>query len=137
MGPLLRREFKVLWRDRSAVVNPLSFLFLVVMLFAVGSELTEASAVQYAGGLIWLLVLLTNLVSLDALFRRDFDSGVLEQVLVAGDSAFWVILLNYCPVECYRVAVGNTGTHTLCVAGGADECTQNCDAFAIIGHTSD
>ncbi len=94
MGGLLRREWQVLARNRAQVINPLAFLFLAVMLFAVGGPLDDNTRAEYGGAVLWLIVLLTNMLSLDALFRRDYDNGVLEQVLCSADVPFLVILLR-------------------------------------------
>ena len=94
MGGLLRREWQVLARNRAQVVNPLAFLFLAVMLFAVGGPLVDNMRAQYGGAVLWLIVLLTNMLSLDALFRRDYDNGVLEQILCDAEVPFLVILLR-------------------------------------------
>ena len=94
MGGLIRREWQVLARNRAQVINPLAFLFLAVMLFAVGGPLEDNTRAQYGGAVLWLIVLLTNMLSLDALFRRDYDNGVLEQVLCSADVPFLVILLR-------------------------------------------
>ena len=40
----------------------------------------------------WVLILLTNMLSLDAMFRRDFDSGALEQMLISAHMPFVAIL---------------------------------------------
>ena len=91
---LFRREWQVLVRNRAAIVNPLAFLFLAVMLFAVGGPVQDNTRAQYGGAVLWLIVLLTNMLSLDALFRRDYENGVLEQIIVSADVPFVVVLLK-------------------------------------------
>jgi heme exporter protein B len=94
LSRLLRKELGGLMRDRSSVLNPLTFLFLGVMLFAVAGPSDDGQRVAYAGAILWLLVLLTNMLSLDGLFRRDYDSGVLEQMLLSGQAPFMLILMR-------------------------------------------
>ena len=89
---LFRREMRVLFRNRGAVLNPMTFMFLAIMLFAVGSPLSDNNRAQYAGAILWIIVLLTNMLSLDSLFRRDYDNGVLEQVISTADVPFVVVL---------------------------------------------
>jgi heme exporter protein B len=89
---LFARELRVLLRNRGAVLNPMAFMFLAVMLFAVGSPLTDNSRAQSGGAILWIIVLLTNMLSLDSLFRRDYDNGVLEQVISTAAVPFIVIL---------------------------------------------
>ena len=78
-------------RHRADVVNPLSFLFLAVMLFAIASPNT-VDGQNHGGAILWFIVLLTNMLSLDSLFRRDYDSGVLEQVMASASVPFLVVV---------------------------------------------
>ncbi len=91
---LFTREWRVMMRNRAGVLNPMAFMFLAVMLFAVGSPLQDNSRAEYGGAILWLIVLLTNMLSLDALFRRDYDNGVLEQVICAAQAPFLVVLMR-------------------------------------------
>ena len=45
---LFTREWRVMMRNRAGVLNPMAFMFLAVMLFAVGSPLQDESRAQYA-----------------------------------------------------------------------------------------
>jgi heme exporter protein B len=91
---LFMREFRVLLRNRAAVLNPMAFMFLAVMLFAVGSPLQDSTRAEFGGAILWLIVLLTNMLSLDSLFRRDYDNGVLEQVISTAEVPFMVVLIR-------------------------------------------
>ncbi|MEM7002274.1 MAG: heme exporter protein CcmB [Pseudomonadota bacterium] len=74
------------------ILNPIAFLVLAVMLFAV--VLPAASLAQFGGSILWVLVLLTTLLALDSLFRKSFDDGTLEQLLVHAQVPFLVVLLR-------------------------------------------
>lgn len=87
---LLKREILALLRRRADVLNPLGFMFLAIMLFAIASPVTSRD-VSHPAAILWLIVLLTQMLSLDTLFRRDFDSGVLEQIMVTATVPFLVI----------------------------------------------
>jgi len=89
---LFVREIRVVLRNRAAIINPLAFMFLAVMLFAVGSPVQDNSRSGYGAAVLWLIVLLTNMLSLDSLFRRDYDNGVLEQVMATATTPFFVVL---------------------------------------------
>ena len=90
MKALLKRELQALARRRADMLNPLGFLFLAVMLFAVAVPQDNVPS-TVAVGLLWLIVLLTNLLSLDAMFRRDYESGVLEQIIASASMPFAVV----------------------------------------------
>jgi heme exporter protein B len=81
-------------RAKAAVVNPLAFLFLAVLLFSLGAPGQSLHRAEFAAGILWALVLLTNMLSLDGLFRRDFENGALEQTLIAADVPFVPVLMR-------------------------------------------
>ena len=94
LAGVFAREWRTVVRNRAAVVNPLAFMFLAVMLFAVGSPLEDNARALSGGAVLWLIVLLTNMLSLDSMFRRDYDSGVLEQVICGAQAPFLVVLVR-------------------------------------------
>ena len=93
----LRRELRILARAKGSVINPLAFLLLSTMLFVIAAPglVDEASdrPSTLAAGILWTLVLLTQLLALDSMYRRDFDSGVLEQILLNAQVPFVAVLI--------------------------------------------
>jgi heme exporter protein B len=65
------------------MVNPLLFFVLVTSLFplAVGSQ--PKLLALMAPGVVWVAALLAALLSLDTIFRSDFEDGTLEQLLLS------------------------------------------------------
>ena len=78
----LRRDLVLLMRRRSEVLNPLVFFALVITLFPIGISPDPELLATIAPGLLWVAALLAALLSLDSLFRGDFDDGSLEQLLL-------------------------------------------------------
>lgn len=80
---IIRRDLLLAFRRRAEAANPLFFFILVVTLFplAVGAQPNLLQAM--APGVIWVSALLAALLSLDGLFRSDFDDGSLEQLLLS------------------------------------------------------
>ncbi|MNZ51416.1 Heme exporter protein B [compost metagenome] len=76
---LLTREARLLFRRPAELLNPLVFFAIVVALFplAVGPESKLLETLS--PGLVWVAALLAVLLSLDGLFRSDFEDGSLEQ----------------------------------------------------------
>lgn len=76
---LLSREMRLLARRPSDLANPLVFFAIVIALFplAVGPETQLLQTLS--PGLVWVAALLAVLLSLDGLFRSDFEDGSLEQ----------------------------------------------------------
>lgn len=89
---LFAREFVHLISHPTQVLNPLAFLFLAVTVFAlaVPGEVLASSGIA----ILWVIVLLTNLLALDAMFRREYDNGVLEQMLVNAAVPFLNVLIK-------------------------------------------
>lgn len=87
-----RRETIVALRSVQEALNPLAFLFLAITLFALGVGASPETLADYAPGIIWVLVLLANLLALEGLFRRDFDDGTLEQLVLLGRPLFVPVL---------------------------------------------
>lgn len=80
---LLLREARLLARKPAELVNPLVFFAIVIALFplSVGPETNLLSTI--APGLIWVAALLAVLLSLESIFRTDFEDGSLEQWIVS------------------------------------------------------
>ena len=89
-----KREWRAVFRNRSAIANPIAFLFLGVLLFNLSLTSFEPNNNSHAIGMLWLLVLITNFLSLDVTFRRDFENGLLEQIFVVAEMPFLVIFLK-------------------------------------------
>ncbi|MDZ7670667.1 MAG: heme exporter protein CcmB [Gammaproteobacteria bacterium] len=87
-----RRELTAALRNVQEALNPLVFLFLAITLFALGVGAEPAALERFAPGIIWVLVLLANLLALEGLFRRDFDDGTLEQMVLLGRPLFVPVL---------------------------------------------
>ncbi|MFL9812368.1 heme exporter protein CcmB [Stutzerimonas sp. VN223-3] len=80
---LLVREGRLLFRRPAELANPLVFFAIVIALFplAVGPESQLLQTIS--PGLVWVAALLAVLLSLDGLFRSDFEDGSLEQWVVS------------------------------------------------------
>lgn len=79
---LLRRDLTLAYRHRSELANPMLFFVITVSLFPLGVG-PEPSLLKVLGpGVIWVAALLATMLSLDGLFRSDFDDGALEQMVL-------------------------------------------------------
>lgn len=83
LGATLKRDLVLMLRSRGEVINPLVFFALVITLFPIGISPDPDLLQRIAPGLLWVAALLAALLSLDSLFRGDFDDGSLEQLLLA------------------------------------------------------
>lgn len=80
---ILRRDLLLSFRHRAEMANPLLFFVLVVALFPLGIGAQPNLLQSIAPGIIWVAALLASLLSLDSLFRSDFEDGSLEQLLLS------------------------------------------------------
>ncbi|MGB5486737.1 MAG: heme exporter protein CcmB [Lysobacterales bacterium] len=89
---LLRRDFLLAYRRRAELLQPLVFLLVVVTLFPLGVGPSPALLANIAPGVIWIAALLATVLSLDSLFRSDFEDGTLEQMVLSGQSLALIAL---------------------------------------------
>lgn len=92
MGVVLRRDLRLSVREKQDLINPLLFFVMVVALFPLGVS-PEVSFLSEAGtGILWVGALLATLLSLDHLFRFDFEDGTLEQLALQPQPLFLLVL---------------------------------------------
>jgi heme exporter protein B len=88
---LIKRDLTICWRNRSELLNPLVFFVIVISLFPLGVSPEPTTLSLIAPGILWVAALLVTLLSLDSLYRSDYDDGSLEQLLISGHSLVEVI----------------------------------------------
>lgn len=89
---LIRRDLILALRRRAEIANPLLFFVLVITLFPLGIGAQPQLLHTIAPGIIWVSALLAAMLSLDSLFRSDFDDGSLEQILLSSHPTSILIL---------------------------------------------
>ena len=77
---VIRRELLIAYRNAADLLNPLLFFVIVISLFPLGISPSESVLRQVGPGIIWVAALLSTLLSMDLLFRSDYDDGSLEQM---------------------------------------------------------
>jgi len=89
---LLKRDLLLAARNRGELINPLLFYIIVATLFPLGVTSDPATLATMAAGVLWIAALLATLLSLDSLFRSDFDDGSLELILLSPHSSIVLVL---------------------------------------------
>ncbi len=89
---LLRRQLTLAARRPIEIGNPLLFFAMVVALFPLGLGPAPDQLAGFAPGILWIIALLSNLLTSDAVFRSDFEDGSLEQLLLAPQPLFMSVL---------------------------------------------
>lgn len=80
---LLRRDLLLAYRHRGELANPLVFFVMVVTMFPLALGSDSALLQKLAPGAIWVAALLAAMLSLDSMFRSDFEDGSLEQIVLS------------------------------------------------------
>jgi len=80
---LLRRDLTLGFRQRAEMINPLLFFILVTAMFPLGIGADPELLRSIGPGIIWVAALLAAMLSLDSVFRSDFQDGSLEHFLLS------------------------------------------------------
>ena len=78
-----RRDLRLSLRRRGDVAQPVLFAIMVITLFTLATSADPKKMAELAPGIIWVAILLSSLLSLDSIYRSDFDDGSLEQMLMS------------------------------------------------------
>jgi heme exporter protein B len=89
---IVRRDLVLALRRRSEIANPIFFFILVITLFPLGIGAKPTILQTIAPGIIWVSALLATMLSLDSLFRSDFDDGSLEQIILSPQPTSLLVL---------------------------------------------
>ena len=87
-----RRDLLLAYRRRGDVINPLVFALIVVTLFPLGIGPDKGVLQEIAPGLVWVIALLSCLLSADRLFRDDYLDGTLQQLLLSPQPGYFQVM---------------------------------------------
>lgn len=80
---IVRRDLRLALRRGGDSVNVMVFFVLAITLFPFGVGPESNILARIAPGVIWVAALLAAMLSLDRLFRDDYDDGSLELLTLA------------------------------------------------------
>ncbi len=100
---LLIRDLRLALRSRHELANPLIFFVLVVSLFPLAVSPTTEALQAMAPGVIWVSALLAVLLSLDRLFKQDYDDGSLDQLMLSPNP---LVILVFAKVTAHWLLTG-------------------------------
>ncbi len=89
---LLKRDLRLAMRRRAEVANPLLFFVMVIVLFPLGVGAEPNLLERMSAGVVWVAALLAALLTLDSIFRSDFEDGTLEQLLLSAQPLSVMVL---------------------------------------------
>ena len=88
----MTRDLKMSLRNPSSFLNPLIFFVISISLFPIAISPEAQTLSSIAPGIIWVITMLSVLLSLNSLFHYDYDSGVLEQMVISHHSLPLILL---------------------------------------------
>lgn len=89
---IVRRDLVLAMRRRSDVFSTLFFFVIVVSLFPLGIGPEMNTLRLIAPGVMWVAALLASMLALERLFAADYDDGTLEQILLAPQPLYVLVL---------------------------------------------
>ena len=89
---LLRRDLVLALRRRAEIANPILFFVMVIVMFPLGVGAEPNLLERMAPGVVWVAALLAALLSMDSIFRSDFEDGTLEQLLLSAQPLSVLVL---------------------------------------------
>jgi heme exporter protein B len=109
---LVKRDLTLGMRRKSQIYQPLVFQLLVVTMFPLGLGSGAKTLALIAPAVIWILALLASLLTLDQIFKNDYDDGSVESyvltsyplpmAVMAKVLAHWLLsglpLVLFCPI---------------------------------------
>ncbi|GAB1257365.1 heme exporter protein CcmB [Aurantivibrio plasticivorans] len=94
--PALSAQFKrdalIAFRNRGELLNPLTFFLIAVAMIPLGVSPESSLLSLIAPGVIWVMALLATLLSVDGLFRADYEDGTLEQLSLTPHPLYLMVL---------------------------------------------
>ena len=94
LSAILGRELSLATRYKGDYVQSLLFFVLIATLFPLTLDPSKAQLAALAPTIIWVAALLASLLSLDLLFRRDWQEGTLEQMVLLGEPLYLIVLMK-------------------------------------------
>ena len=90
---ILKRDLLGCFRDSISWFS-MTFFILCIILFPIGMGVNSAALSPVAPIIVWVSALFANLLSLDRLYKEDFDDGTLQNYYVSGTSLTVVVLVK-------------------------------------------
>lgn len=88
----LHRDLLIAFKRRNDMLNPLMFFLIVVTLFPIGVTPDPIALGEIAAGVLWVSALLASMLSMDSLYRHDYEDGSLELLLLSPHPLYFMVL---------------------------------------------
>ena len=89
---IIKRDLLIAFRYRAEILNPIIYFVIITALFPLAISAEKKDLILITPGVIWIAALLSSLLSLDKLFRSDYEDGTLEQMMLSPHSTALLVL---------------------------------------------
>ena len=93
---LVKRDLTLGFRRKSQIYQPMVFQLLVVTMFPLGLGSGAKTLALIAPAVIWILALLASLLTLDQIFKNDYDDGSVESYVLTSYPLPMSVLAKAC-----------------------------------------
>ena len=93
---LIKRDLTLGLRRKSQIYQPLVFQLLVVTMFPLGLGSGAKTLALIAPAVIWILALLASLLTLDQIFKNDYDDGSVDSYVLTSYPLPMFVLAKTC-----------------------------------------
>ena len=100
---ILKRDFMLTFREKTDFFNSLVFFIIIILLFPLSFGSKSELLNTIMPGIIWISALLATCLSLEAIFRSDFEDGSIEQLAL---SRYPLILLVSAKILAHWITFG-------------------------------
>lgn len=77
------RELKLAWQRPGQILQPVVFFLIVVSLFPLGISPVPKTLQLIGPGVIWIAAVLAIMLTVESLFRQDYQDGTVESWLLS------------------------------------------------------
>ena len=91
---LCKLEWRNFSRSQGQWMYPVMFFVLIIVLFTLGVDPEASRLREMAPAVIWSAYLLSLLLALDHVWRDDYQSGVLEQIVLHAESPLLILMFK-------------------------------------------
>jgi heme exporter protein B len=106
----LRKDLRIEWRSREAINSMLFFALLVVVLFSMAFDPTQATSREIAGGVLCVATLFASVTALNQAWAREIRHQVLDALRMtpSGGAAIFLakVLANFLFVSIVQLILG-------------------------------
>ena len=92
VSAVFKRDVTAAFRQSGEMLNPVIFFLMVITMMPLGISPDGKTLAGLAPGLLWVIALLASMLSLDGLFRSDYDDGSLEQMILSPQPLYFLVL---------------------------------------------